>query len=475
MKKLFNFFIILTILETIRTYISQSEYRSYNFSQVDTSSSVFYSNWVLELLYVSNSSLYYFKNCESTVFGYFREGNISMFYSDSNYGSLGFNFNLVILKSTLNLTNDKDSLWVIFNHNQVKGMINLRYAIGNSTIQTLCGNDVYITKVSVIYVQYNALLYSDVYMTISSNFNPQSTVDWAISELYINKVSCAPKCLICNYETCLGCRNETNTYFENNRCNCNNTMNYYDLGGVNDIIKCKSNLNFKLDLYKQVITEDFSKKNIISKDWYWNNNSISPFYYKYNCQTSNLSVFGGYKTFADRDVINKYLSMNDPILFKYFRISNSLFYYQYQIDISLMFFNWNQTLSLNLIPFSTSPNIPIFPSNSSLPTTCSDNIMYTTFKSNFSFLIDMPNLINITLLGPVSQNRINNTFGISSFNLSISSCYSTCSNCSSPSYNGCLNCTDINAVISNGECVCKSGYDRDPFDSESMCVGNTSI
>ena len=233
-----NAILLIFLTKTVFSYISDLAYRIFNYTNLDLSSPTFYSDWVLNLMYVSNNSLIYYKSCnEGYFFGYFRFGNISMFYKDSQYGSLGFNFNLIIIKRTIQITNPNDSIWVIFNHVQVSTQINLQSAVNNATLQILCGQEVYVTPISAIYINTNALIYSDVFMTISSNMNSASTLDWGINGLYVNKVSCPPKCLICDYENCLGCNN--NTSFENNICVCNKTAGWYDMGGQNDTISCQ--------------------------------------------------------------------------------------------------------------------------------------------------------------------------------------------------------------------------------------------
>jgi len=244
MRNLNLFVLIFTIIQNVRNYLSESQYRSFNTSFSDTSSRNFYSQWVLDLLYVSNNSNLYYKACENNnyFFGYFRFGNISMFYSDRNYGSLGFNFNLILNKRTLNLTWPTDSIWVIFNHERVMTKVNLQEAVNNSTVQQICGQEVYVTKISGIFVNDHPMRYSDILMTISSNINPLSSVDWGINGLFVTKVSCPPKCILCDYENCLGCDNMT--IFQNNICSCDSTTNYFDFTGENDTINCQSKLSF---------------------------------------------------------------------------------------------------------------------------------------------------------------------------------------------------------------------------------------
>lgn len=240
MKILSFFGLFLLYFKTVICYLSEQNYRSFNYSTIDTSSLDFYSKWILNLMYVSNYTPIYLKDCEDGfVFGYFRFGNISMFYSDKQYGSLGFNFNIVLIKSTLNLAKPDDSIWVIFNHDQVTTKINLHEVVRNSTLQVICGQEVYVTPVSAIFINHNALIYSDVLMTISSNVHGTSTVDWGVNGIKVNKVSCAPKCLICDFENCLGC--DSDTIYQSNLCVCNNTLGYYDLGGINETISCECN------------------------------------------------------------------------------------------------------------------------------------------------------------------------------------------------------------------------------------------
>src|SRR5258708_32177812 len=94
-------FIFSLYFKTIYSYLSNSEYRSFNISSLNTSSYQFYSNWLLSLKYFNGTTSNYYKICDKQpYFGYFREGNISMFYTDKQYGSLGFNFNLILLQKT---------------------------------------------------------------------------------------------------------------------------------------------------------------------------------------------------------------------------------------------------------------------------------------------------------------------------------------------------------------------------------------
>lgn len=241
MKKLNFCMLFVSIIQFVISYLSESQYRSFNTSLINTSSQVFYSQWILDLLYVSNNSNMYYKSCGNEyMFGYFRFGNISMFYSDKKYGSLGFNFNLLINKKTLNLTKPSDSIWIIFNREKITTKINIQDAINNSTTQIICGKEVYVTLISGIFINNNPIRYNDILMSISSNINPLSTIDWGINGLFITKVNCPPKCILCDYENCLGCDNMT--IFQNNICTCNSTANFYDFTGENDTISCQCKL-----------------------------------------------------------------------------------------------------------------------------------------------------------------------------------------------------------------------------------------
>ncbi len=137
--------------------------------------------------------------------------------------------------------------------------------------------------------------------------------------------------------------------------------------------------------------------------------------------------------------------------------------------MSLFMLNWNKTFTINLIPFSGSSPIQVSPS-SNITHSCDDYVVYNFDYFSYDSLVDLPSLINVTIQGPSPPNKINNTFGLGSFVLSLSPCYKTCASCSSPSFDSCLACVDENAEPVNGQCICKKDYYIDPFNQDGSCI-----
>ena len=233
---LWRFFLCLMQLYKLTySYLSPTEYRSYTPIQDDFSSIDFYSYFKLDLNFYSNDPRNYAQTCkEGTVFGNFKSGNITTYFNYKGYGSMGINFNIAVEKARFS-PNTNDTL----NFNLNNGLV---YSLQLDTFNnppvetTLCGKDVFLFKIALIYPNED-LRYPPINFQVSTSFNPQSSIDWAITNIQLIKISCIEKCSICDVNLCQNC-DQPNAVYAANMCTCNTYLDYYDYGDVDQPLNC---------------------------------------------------------------------------------------------------------------------------------------------------------------------------------------------------------------------------------------------
>jgi len=230
-------FYLSYLFENVSSYLSSEEYRTYVSIRDDFESVQFYNYFKLKLDFFENNPSNYIKTCDKkTVFGSFRNGNITTFFDFNSYGSMGLNFNIAIQKDRLK-TNSTDMLNFVLN-NEVVHSLRFSDYLNNSLATTLCDKDVYMYNISLVYKN-KILRYPPLTFTISTSFDPLSKIDWSLTNLNIVKISCLEKCSVCDSELCLECTNTPNSKFKPNICYCDNEKDFYDYSDPDGVINCQ--------------------------------------------------------------------------------------------------------------------------------------------------------------------------------------------------------------------------------------------
>jgi hypothetical protein len=187
-------------------------------------------------------------------------------------------------------------------------------------------------------------------------------------------------------------------------------------------------------------------------------------------------MFGGYNTFGDRDVVSKVIKLNDNSIFSSLQPKNDPFKYinlsLFKISLTVSYLNWDDgKYFLRILP-TTKNNFIDLNINGPEKFDCEDteNTWYYKQVYSYSGLYDNPKYANISIVMPPTPSRKNNNFGLIDFTFLVSTCHKSCKTCSSPSYDGCLTCSDPNATLQSGQCLCNSGFERDQFDPYYPCV-----
>jgi len=240
MKALFWFFIFLFVfLKKIFNYLSSVEFRDLEEINDDFETENYFKYFILNLKYFSNKPLIYMKKCkEGSLYGYFRYGNITNYLSYENYGTLGINLNLIINYENF-YASKKDTIDFYLN-----GNINKRVYLGelrNNTsppiFSNLCDKQVLIFNLSLIFINNKTTQYSPIELTVSSNVDNLSNIDWGINNIKLYKQACSKKCRMCNNLICVRC--EKNMLMKSGVCSCDESNDFFDFNDRNDKIDCR--------------------------------------------------------------------------------------------------------------------------------------------------------------------------------------------------------------------------------------------
>lgn len=230
-----------------------------------------------------------------------------------------------------------------------------------------------------------------------------------------------------------------------------------------------------------VLEEDYSSK-FLTNLWFWNTYPVTPFNFKYKCPDDSTVFFGGPNNFGDRDTLSKFIKFNDNSIFKDFQPQgfnyNYVPYSNYKISFSMAFINWNSTYAGLAVATSSKSNpLDLSISDSSIQNNCNFNssILYLVNLFDYSSLSDNPQSANITFIATAMPSRKNNNFALTNFKFYFSPCHKTCATCSSPAIDACNSCLDPNAVLQNGKCACRAGFNRDSQHPLYPCVAISNI
>ena len=232
---LFIFFFI----EKIKCYLSSDQFRDLVELQEDFDSPDYFKYFIMNLKYFPNDPLVYLRKCkEGSLFGYFRYGNITNYLSYEDYGTLGINMNLIVNTDFIKV-GEKDSIDFYLN-GKLSQKVFLKQLKNNTfpPIQSYyCEKPVMIFNVSLIFINKKTSDYSPIQITISSNVDILSSVDWAISKIRFFKQACPKKCVRCNNLSCLGCGK--NMIMKSGSCTCDTNNDYFDFADKEEKIKCR--------------------------------------------------------------------------------------------------------------------------------------------------------------------------------------------------------------------------------------------
>jgi len=242
MRILFSLLITLILLiKQIYNYLSTDQFRDLVQLTDDFESENYFKYFIMNLKYFPNTPLTYLRKCkEGILFGYFRYGNITNYLSYEDYGTLGINMNLIVNTDFLSVNND-DSIDFFLN-DELSQRINLKYLKNNTfppVISTYCDKPVMIFNISLIFINKKTSQYSPIQLTISSNLETESDVDWAISGIKLIKQACPKKCSMCNNNICLNCGKKM--IFKSGVCSCDasSSLEFYDFADDDKKINCK--------------------------------------------------------------------------------------------------------------------------------------------------------------------------------------------------------------------------------------------
>lgn len=243
---------IFFFIEQIYSYLSPDQFRDLVELQEDYESPDYFKYFLMRLKYFPNDPLIYLRKCkEGSLFGYFRYGNITNYLSYEDYGTLGINMNLIVNTDFLK-TGKNDTIDFYLN-----GELSQRVFLNqlkNNTFppikSTYCEKPVMIFNISLIFINKKTSQYSPIEMTISSNIDILSNVDWAISRIRFFKQACPKKCIMCNSMLCLSCGK--NMMMKSGSCTCDNNNEFFDFADVDEKIKCQSK-NLKISKLISII------------------------------------------------------------------------------------------------------------------------------------------------------------------------------------------------------------------------------
>lgn len=234
------FVFILLFIEKINSYLSPDQFRDLVELQEDFDSPDYFKYFLMKLKYFPNDPLIYLRKCkEGSLFGYFRYGNITNYLSYEDYGTLGINMNLIVNNDYFSPS--KNDTIDFYLNGELSQRIFLSQ-IKNNTFPpietTFCEKPVKIYNVSLIFINKKSSQYSPIEITISSNIDILSNVDWAISRIRFFKQACPKKCAMCNNLLCLSCGK--NMIMKSAVCSCDNNNDFFDFADEDEKIKCQS-------------------------------------------------------------------------------------------------------------------------------------------------------------------------------------------------------------------------------------------
>lgn len=237
------FFYITHLFNYVSSYLSSEEYRTYTPIKGDYDSVQFYSYFKLKLTFFPNEPSLYIRTCtEGTVFGSFRNGNLTTFFDLNGYGAMGFNFNIAVQKGKF-APNRGDKIDFYLNGKLVFSL-DLDIFTTEPIETMLCDKEVFLFNVRLIYPN-EIMRYPPLTFLISTVFDPMSNIDWSMTNLDIVKINCPEKCSICDSTLCLDCDTPF-TKFRPNTCYCDNEKDYYDYANPDEEINCKRKNNILL-------------------------------------------------------------------------------------------------------------------------------------------------------------------------------------------------------------------------------------
>ena len=241
-------------------YFPKKEYRKLNILTEDLSSYNYFSkNFNISMNIKSNNAIDYFHSCvdeysfngNTNFFGFFQKGFIQKFFYYENYGSLGISFD-VFLQDNRYISIDTDCLEILVNNNLVKSIKLTDLKLESSNKIDLCEYKVFSKVIMIKYIHNDPYGYYPVSLKILSKFSEYSTPLWGIKNLYVEKIECPGKCIVCNSTDCIGCGDKQQIGESViSGCSCNNKISLnniidnsqellYDFSDSDDILDCKS-------------------------------------------------------------------------------------------------------------------------------------------------------------------------------------------------------------------------------------------
>ena len=220
------------------------------------------------------NQLNYFTSNNKLVLGYLITEQLKVKISEKIYSAFGVNFYLYVKKDQMEKYLSKN-YYATFKFNMDKTVeYSLDYLFNKNLINNviMLENDyLYKVNISLTYQNTNNINYLPIMLSISSN----SSIEWAISDLYLFKVSCNSKCSVCNLSSCISCNADASFIQGENICTCNNSLGKWDYSNIDQPINCNGR-------YLPYYYENFSNY-YLNTSWNYNGNQITPYDLNIKC------------------------------------------------------------------------------------------------------------------------------------------------------------------------------------------------